>query len=223
MILLIWVLRHNRHIGVHTIVAGESGLFCSASRKKFQRAHAWRSLNVVVRFLLGWREIIHPRGYRGWAGSSSNFLETSDNPPCFFLVLHNEQGVPQTIQPTSRFLLGSHWALPLTNPFPGPTRVSCPLSNLILSPDFSRLGSASLYHLLAFSSHASSRSSSPVPCWLLRILLCHLVSTVHVLSRGVFSPPPSHNLVSRFSWLLGGLSLLHSPLECVHEFNAIAS
>ena len=154
---------------------------------------------------LGLSEITHPQGCSGWAKSRSSYLETPNNPAYIFFILGNEQGAIQIIQPTSCFFLGLSWAFPLTNPFPGPTGVLCPLSNLILFLDFPRPESTLPCHHFCFYCTCLNIEAPPLAhldfyCTCPNFLSRHLVSTVHVLGRGISPPPPSNNTVP--SWEL---------------------
>ena len=95
------------------------------------------------KILLRLREIRHPQTCRGWAGSSSSYSKASVNPPNIFLVLCNDHGAIQTIQPNFLMLPGLELGLPI----PGPTGTPGSLSNLITFPVFSKLGSAPLWLL----------------------------------------------------------------------------
>ena len=77
--------------------------------------HVWGSLNVAAGFY--WVQRNNVEGCRGQAGSSSNYLEAPVNPPCIFLVLGEEQGASQTIQPKFLILPGLELGSPSNQSF----------------------------------------------------------------------------------------------------------
>ena len=78
--------------------------------------HVWTSLSVVVRSSWGLREIIRPQGHRGQQGSST-LPKASVYPPYIFLVLSNDQGAVQTIQPSFLILPRLELGPPCPIPF----------------------------------------------------------------------------------------------------------
>lgn len=154
-------------------VTGENWFFCSVERKEFQRAHAWRSLNVMARFYLGLRELMHPQRHREQAGSRSNCHKAPVNLPYIFLVHGKEQGAIQTIQPNFLILRGFDQTLLPTNSFPGRTGVRRLLSNSITFPVFPRLGSAPPCHQPG--SHCLCLKGNTSPCAILILKSCDVI------------------------------------------------
>lgn len=71
---------------------------CKVTRKESQAQGHGRSLSIVVTFI-GVKEMLHPWGCRGWAGSISNCPDVLANPPVY---------------------LGTSWlSFKLSNTFPG--------------------------------------------------------------------------------------------------------
>lgn len=135
---------------------------CKVTRKESQAQGHGRSLSIVVTFI-GVKEMLHPWGCRGWAGSISNCPDVLANPPVY---------------------LGTSWlSFKLSNTFPGVlqecTRPSpYPVSFLDL------LGFGALILSKHFHGFSQSRVLPFIVtcCTWLQVLLCHLHS-VCALSR----------------------------------------
>lgn len=136
-------------------------LFCSVKRKEFQ---------ILTRC----KVLFGIKGWRGWKGSTTNCHRLLLILRIFSWFTVKNKAPFKSCKPTSWTFLGLSWALISANPF----------GDL--------LGFHALYPNGMPFRFSQARLCMPPPwlsCMCPKVLLCHLVSTLCVSSRGI--PPPS--------------------------------